>query len=762
MSDGQGGDGAQGSDQDRQQPERTIMMPASEPELITIHPGMESGLERRVSDLKVGDRVISYEIEKNPDSEQIPIGEGASGKIYRAIHVGLHRQVALKFLKGNNPAPDATPEDLEQFRSTLGQFKAEARAIAKLQGENILQVYDLDEWNGGMFIAMELLEGDSAKSRMKKQYRLQSDSKILGKIKKALLKEQQTAEPQTEKYIVNHKDIEYFVNTIIQVSEQLEVAHNNEILHRDIKPGNIMYRDKEQKEAVLVDYGLAALIKAENTMTAGTPGFMSPEQVNLDPLDERTDVFGLGATLYNLLTEKCVHNFEGRDMVSVILNGTTPDIRQLNKKVDRNLAAIVHKAVAKKPEKRYESAKAFYEDLKRWRDGKRVAASPVLSFFVPTARRLKKRGLYWGVTAAVTGTLIYLAASLYKAQEPERMRNARIENYIEQIESSVSVADSLRESANKSHEILRQKSLIEMSRENVEISLLANHQKTISSVFDSYSKALELAEEWKKDDVTPEKKSEEKRRELAALVEEFARKNDYASQKVSAYARIVDGMAAYREKDFAKAQEELALAVDRLYEIDTQRELARVQAEYNRHQKQRIVQGFYDIEARVQVYSTVCRACFLDNTLVFSGSEKDIAPGTGNEWRKMKMSIEKILETPDNPILRKIPLDPKTHQDLIEYAINKAQKAFESEQSILQNSDVKREVEIKRNRAAEEKYRAELSEKYKSRKIEDDEYKLLMQLPLPSEREKFIEALENEFKKGAVPKQLYDKLRLKK
>ena len=147
---------------------------------------------------------------------------------------------------------------------------------------------------------------------------------------------------------------------------------------------------------------------------------------------------------------------------------------------------------------------------------------------------------------------------------------------------------------------------------------------------------------------------------------------------------------------------------------------------------------------------------------LFSGSEKDIAPGTGNEWRKMKMSIEKILETPDNPILRKIPLDPKTHQDLIEYAINKAQKAFESEQSILQNSDVKREVEIKRNRAAEEKYRAELSEKYKSRKIEDDEYKLLMQLPLPSEREKFIEALENEFKKGAVPKQLYDKLRLKK
>ncbi len=703
--------------------------------------------------LRPGQMVFGYIIEENPNkaSEKTYIGDGASGVVYRARHLGLDRPVALKFLKRTG----ASPEELEQFST-------EARSIAKLQGRNILQVYDFSEWNRNMFIAMELLEGGSAKSRMEKQFGVPTSSGLWKNITKIVKKEEVPAEKPIE-YIVSHADIEYFANTMIQVAEQLEIAHQNGILHRDIKPGNIMYRDLEQKEARLVDYGLAALIKDETTIPGGTPGFMALEQISSEPIDARTDVFGLGATLYNLLTAKSVHNLKGNENISEIigkiLNSVPTNIRLLNKKVDRNLAAIVHKAIAKKPEKRYESARAFYEDLKRWKEGRYVTASPVTSFFIPTARRLKKRGLQWLTTAAVSGALVGLATSLYNAKEPERMRNVRVENYIADIKTSVSAADALRESANKSYEILRKKSLIETLHGNVDIAALSGHQKTITSVFDGYHTALKLAEEWKKDDISTEKTSEEKRRELDVLVKEFERKKDYAVQKVTAYEKILEFMESYKEKDFAKAEKALALALDRLYEIDTQKELIRVQEEYSMYQKQRTMQGVRDIAVRVRAYRRVCRACFMDEIDIFSGNENDIAPEKGSEWKKMITGIEKILETPDDDILRKIPLDVKTHADLREQAKADAQEAFYSEQSILKNKDVKRAVDMKRNRVAEDRYIAELSEKYKSGKLEEDEFRVLMRLPLPSEREKFMQELDNGFKKGTIPERVYEKLR---
>ncbi len=705
--------------------------------------------------LKPGDMVHGYMIEENPDKDsgKTYIGDGASGVVYRARHLGLDRPVALKFLKNTG----ALPEELEQFRT-------EARTIAKLQGRNILQVYDFSEWERNMFIAMELLEGGSVKSRMEKQFGVPKSSGIWKNITRMLKKEEEPA--KTIEYIVGNSDIEYFVNTMIQVAEQLEVAHQNGILHRDIKPGNIMYRDVEQSEARLVDYGLAALIKDENTIPGGTPGFMAPEQISSEPIDARTDVSGLGATLYNMLTNKSVHNLKGNENISEIigkiLNSTPTNIRLLNKNVDRNLAEIIHKAIEKKPEKRYESASEFSDDLKRWKEGKYVTARRVTSFFVPTVRRMKKRGLIWVSTAVVSGLLVGLATSLYRAKEPERMRNVRVENYIADINSSMSAANALRESANKSYETLSQKKLIEMLHENVEISSLINHQKTISTVFESYSKALKLAEEWKKDDIDPEKKSEEKRRELDFLVKEFEKKNDYAVQKVGAYEKILEFKESYKEKEFANAEKALALAVERLYEGDTQKELARVTEEYNLYKEQRTMQGVRDIDSRVQAYRDVCRACVLDDITVFSGSEEDVAPWKGIEWKKTMTSIEKILETPDDATLRKIPLDPKTHKDLTEYAQKNAQKAFESEQSILKNRDFKRAIDMKRNQVAEDRYVSEVTEKYNSGKMDEDEFRVRMRLPPPSQRERFIKELESGFKKGVIPNPVYEKLKLEK
>ncbi len=708
-------------------------------------------------ELKVGQMVHAYRVEANPDLESTNnhIGVGASGVIYRARHDYLDRPVALKFLKKDN----ASAEELEQF-------KAEARVIASLQGRNILQVYDFSEWNGSMFMAMELLEGGSVKERIKGQFGEPSSSGIWNKFS-SLLKKTEAPESKPIEYLTRSQDIEYFVRTIIQVGEQLEVAHNNGILHRDIKPGNIMYRDNEQKDAVLVDYGLAALIKAENTKTGGTPAFMAPEQIDEGAsIDARTDVFGLGATLYNMLTGKYVHNFQGGENIetiaAIIIAGSTINVRQHNRKVDRNLASIVHKAVEKNQFNRYDSAREFYGDLKRWMDGKSVSSSPVVSFCVPTARRVMKRGMYWVSAAVFASTLVGFAASVYKAGEPVRQRDARVEKYVVEINSSVSAADALRESANKSYETLRQKSLIEMVRESTEISALADHQKNINRVFESYSKTLKLAEEWKKDDVSLEKKSEEKIRELDVLAKEFEKKNDYALQKVSAYEKIIEAMESYKEKDFAKSEKALALSLDRLHEADTQKELIRVQEEYNMYQKQRTMQGVRDIAVRVVAYRRLCRACFIDEVDVFSGNEEAVVPVKGAEWKKMMTGIETILETPDDAILRKIPLDAKTYKDLIEQAKTDAQEAFYSEQSILKNKDMKRAIDMKRNKVAEDRYVAELTEKYKSGKMDDEEFRVRIRLPLPSERAQFLEELDSGFKKGVIQKGLYDKLRSEK
>jgi serine/threonine protein kinase len=720
---------------------------------VTVFPQPSASL----LELKVGQMVHGYRIEANPNPESSTayIGVGASGVIYRARHDYLDRRVALKFLKKDN----SSAEELEQFRS-------EAKVIAGLQGRNILQVYDFSEWEGAMFMAMELLEGGSAKERIKGQFGEPSSSGLWNVVS-SFLKRTEVPESKPVEYVAKPKDIEYFVKTIIQVGEQLEIAHNNGILHRDIKPGNIMYRDNEQKDAVLVDYGLAVLIKDESTKTGGTPAFMAPEQIAEGaPIGARTDVFGLGATLYNMLTGKYVHNFQGGESIeqlaAIIIAGSTLSVRQHNKKVDRNLASIVHKAVEKHPHNRYDSVKDFYGDLKRWLDGKSVSSRPVVSFVVPSVRRLKKRGLYGVSAMAIAATVVGLTASLYKVGEPVRQRDARVEAYISDIASAVSAADSLRGSANKSYEALKQKSLIEFVRESAEVSALANHQKTINSVLDSYSKALKLAEEWKKDDVTIEKKSEEKRRELDSLVREFEKKNDYALQKVSAYERVVDAMAAYNEKDFAKTEKELALASDRLFEVDTQKELIRVQEEHNMYQKQRTMQGVRDIAVRVREYRRMCRACFMDELEVFSGSEAEISPEKGVEWKKMMSGIESILKTPADSVLRKIQLDSKTYGDLIEQAKADAQEAFYSEQSILKNKDVRRAIDLKRNKAAEDRYISEISEMYRSGNIDEDEFKIRMRLPLPSQRDQFVEALENEFKKGAVKKDLYDKLKAEK
>src|SRR4029078_5097443 len=174
--------------------------------------------------------------------------------------------------------------------------------------------------------------------------------------------------------VVKHKpmSIRQAVELVIKVARTVHYAHEHGILHRDIKPGNILL-DKEG-EPHLTDFGLARLVESESTVTRtvevlGTPSYMAPEQAagNNSKLTHGTDVYGLGAVLYHLLTGH--PPFAGGttyETIKLLLETDQRSPRLWNAKVDRDLSTICQKSLEKSPERRYSSASAFADDLERW------------------------------------------------------------------------------------------------------------------------------------------------------------------------------------------------------------------------------------------------------------------------------------------------------------------------------------------------------------------------------------------------------------
>jgi serine/threonine protein kinase/TRAP-type mannitol/chloroaromatic compound transport system substrate-binding protein len=282
---------------------------------------------------------------------QREIGRGGMGIVYEAVHVSTQKSVALKIL----PLPATVdPRQLERFYR-------EARITADLNHPNIVPILDVGQMAGAAFYAMPHIEGrglDRIVRLMQKSPGSDPAMQIEGRVCAGV-------PAQFDDYLKWAADIG------IQAARGLAYAHEHKLIHRDIKPSNLILGDSGT--LWIVDFGLARSMEDPAlTMTGivlGTPRYMSPEQAEAARVrvDHRSDIYSLGATLYELLT--CRPVFEGetpQEILLAILVREPEPPRRLNPAIPTDLETIVMKAMAKHPDDRYQSAMDLADDLQRW------------------------------------------------------------------------------------------------------------------------------------------------------------------------------------------------------------------------------------------------------------------------------------------------------------------------------------------------------------------------------------------------------------
>jgi serine/threonine protein kinase len=372
-----------------------------------------------------------------------PIGRGGMGVVYEARQVSLNRRVALKVLNGT----------LGLSHKAVVRFRREAEAAARLHHTNIVPVYTTGEGGGAHFYAMELIEGpslDQVLARLRDGSREKPSPSA-----SPWLAETAAHETETETQTAPHPPAadgpamvlssaldsgsggDYFdtvARMVSDVADALDYAHRNGVIHRDIKPSNLLLSSAGRLS--LNDFGLARVLEQPGmTMTGefvGTPMYMSPEQISAGraPLDHRTDIYSLGATLYEMLTLQPPFTGERREQViAKIVFGEPASPRQINKWIPIDLETICLKALEKDPDRRYQTAGALAEDLRRFVNRYAIAArrtGPVGRLAKWVRRRPALAAALGGVVLAlaVTGALAVHLGQTRSQLTAERRQNA--------------------------------------------------------------------------------------------------------------------------------------------------------------------------------------------------------------------------------------------------------------------------------------------------------------------------------------------------
>jgi tetratricopeptide (TPR) repeat protein len=389
----------------------------------------------------VGQRLGDFEIARE-------LGRGGMGIVYEARQVSLNRKVALKVLAGG---PGLTAKAVQRFRR-------EAEAAARLHHTNIVPVYATGEQDGTHFYAMELIEGPSLDHVLRQLRCPGADTSPSASLAATGPYLPQVDSPSASSLPLNASSLRsgspYFdsvARMVAEVADALDYAHKNGVIHRDIKPSNLLL--SPQGRLTVNDFGLARVLEQPGmTLTGefvGTPAYTSPEQITAGriPLDHRTDIYSLGATLYELLTLQPPFTGQQRDQVlAQIVQKEPKPPRQLNKKVPVDLETICLKALEKDPDRRYQTAGQLAEDLRRYVNRFAISArraGPVWRL-VKWARRRPAVAASLGCVCVAVGVALALACWAYHENQQWQLekKQARAQLLDEKIRHAYQVASS--------------------------------------------------------------------------------------------------------------------------------------------------------------------------------------------------------------------------------------------------------------------------------------------------------------------------------
>jgi serine/threonine protein kinase len=359
------------------------------------------------------------------------IGRGGMGVVYEERQVSLNRPVALKVLSGGL---GLTPKAVQRFRR-------EAEAAAKLHHTNIVPVYATGEEGGTHFYAMELIDGPSLdhvirQLRQVSRGRQPPDSASPpgadARSPELVATGPYVGKPSSDQALSTSalsSGSHYFdtvARMVAEVADALEYAHQQGVVHRDVKPSNLLLSPAGRLS--LTDFGLARVLEQPGMTLSGefvgTPAYMSPEQITVGriPLDHRTDIYSLGATLYELLTLEPPFTGKSREQVlAQIVQKEPKPPRRIQKRVPVDLETICLKCLDKDPDRRYQTAGQLAEDLRRY-----VNRFAIRARRAGPVRRLvkwvKRRPALAGSLSCVLLAVCVALAFAYQAHRAEQQR----------------------------------------------------------------------------------------------------------------------------------------------------------------------------------------------------------------------------------------------------------------------------------------------------------------------------------------------------